>query len=797
MLKNYLKITLRNIGKNRKTSLINISGLAAAIACCILIFVFIHTEVTFDRFHDNIDRIYYLYTRIKTDNVEFGNYPGSAVVREMQSDFPEIVNSAIVEKERRILRKDDYSLELTGLSTEASFFSIFNFPICGGITEPLQNRYSIILSAETAQRLYGTKDPVGKTVSLKAGETFVDYLVSGVTRPVPDNSSLRFDFIVNIYSLHGDELADAEATVPAFIQLADDGALHRLRQKFLSTYDKELLKRYTQLPGNPRAGYELHALSDYHLAKGMPESVLEEKGSIIYSYVLAGIGLLILLIACFNYANLSIRNLSTRFKEVGMRKVLGAQQKEIARQYITESIIITFISLMLGAVLAAAVLPYFSILVSRQLTFYWTDNWPLVVFLPVLAIGTGFFAGLYPALVSSRLEPVKLFNNQLKLTGSNRFGKGLIIMQFAISIFLVISTILMARQNAFLLQKDLGFNTEKVVRVDLDRLTDNTAYNRSFYGQYKNRIASYPDVVSVTGTAYPFTENWHLWLADKADETRILFHQNYTDYNYVDLFKMDLLSGRSFSKSKEGNAANELIVNQAFVEELGMSRPLEESLSTYFSGDFFAEKKIIGVVKNFHYQSLVKKIGPMCLILNREHQYKHVYVKFRGSIAKTISTLEKEFKDLAPAIPFEFSFVDEGLAAQYTTEQKWAKIVTIASFLAVALACSGLLGLAMYVIVKRTKEISIRKVLGASVGDIVILLNREFLLLVAAANVLAWPAAWFFVRKWLDNFAFRITPGIDVFIAAGLITLCVAVLTISMQSFSAARRNPAETLKYE
>jgi putative ABC transport system permease protein len=795
MFKNYLKIAIRNMRRNKGYSFINITGLSIGIACCMLVFFFVQDEKTYDRFHENIDRIYYIMGDVDLDRYKIGVSPEPSLAERMRDEFPNVENAVRLKKEELLIKKEGDAVKMNGISTDSSFLDIFTFPLAlGNVEGALDGLSSIILTDKASQILFGGKNPVGETVSLNINDEYVDFIVSGVTQPIPDNTSLRFDFLINIRSVRGEEIENNQGFLPTFLLLSDKENYGQLIEKFPLTIDKDLSERF-----KGKGAYRLHPLAGDHLNSESSSIVLSEKGNIAYMYILSGIALLILLTACFNYTNLSTGRFLNRMKEVGMRKVLGALRKQIARQFLYESVVLSVFSLGLAFILSAVLMPSFNSLVGKELTLNLFDNPLPAVFLFLLAICVGCVAGAYPSLIASRFQSIELFGERFKLSGKNIFSRALIVFQFAASVFLIIGTMFMGKQINFMLSRELGYESEKVVRIPLENISRNIKKNQSFFANYKNKITGYGSIKNVCGAKYSLSSSWMRWIGEtKEGEKRFICSQNYTDHDYIDVLGIQMLQGRNFSREFPSDLTDSVIVNEEFVKEIGITDPTGKNISEFFKEpSIFGNFRIIGVVKDFNYESLSNKIRPIVLMLNKDESYDYAYVKFSGGIQEAIKILEREYKELAPHIPFEFSFLDEQVAQLYRKEEKWKRIISWASLFAVAIACSGLFGLTLLIVTKRTKEIGIRKVLGASVSAIVRLISREFIWLIVLANFIAWPAVYYCTHKFLQNYAYRIPIDIWTFMKAGFLALAIAFLTVSVHAVRAGVRNPVDVIKHE
>lgn len=794
MIKNYIKVAVRNIWRNKLTSFINLSGLATGIACCILISIFIINEKTYDEFHSNNDKIFCLFGEADLGFARIGDNPLPEMAERVVNEFPEIEKAVRMKREELILKKDQNSYRLHGISADSTFFEIFTFPlIYGNIENALDEKYNIILSEKKAYDLFGNQNPVGQIVSLKLEEVFIDFIVSGVTNNIPNNSSIQFDFIVNIFSIHSDQINDNQQGFPLFIFLGSENYKNQLAEKFPDTIDKEMSERF-----NAEGMYKIFPLNGFHLDENNMSSFLTKKGSYTFIYILSGIALLILVIGCFNYTNLSIAGLSNRLKEAGMRKILGAQKRQIGKQFLFESLLISIFALGTGLILAFFTLPFFSSLVGSPLSFALLFNKFSIMSLLFITICIAILVGFYPSLIISKITSLDLVKGKFKLTGKNIISRVLIILQFSISVFLIIGTIFLYKQNHFMLEKDLGFTKEAIIKIDLENISNQISTNRSFFNRYKEVILKQNTIIGVSGARYSLTSGWFTWVTNlKEKPGNFYICENQVDYDYLNLLGVQVLEGRNFSQDFPSDLDNGIIVNQKLVDELEIINPIGKNIGSYFIDALFDTKTIIGVVNDFHYESLTTKIQPMVIKLNDSESYNNLYVKFQGSIKETLEVLEKEYKKLVPYNPFNYSFLDEQIAFQYAKEERWSSIITFASIFAILIACSGLFGLTILIVTKRMKEIGIRKVLGAPVINIVSLINKEFLLLITIANIIAWPLVYYCTDLFLQKYPFRISIDLWNFVIGSSFTLIIAVLTISTLALRAAIRNPVDVIKYE
>jgi putative ABC transport system permease protein len=524
--------------------------------------------------------------------------------------------------------------------------------------------------------------------------------------------------------------------------------------------------------------------------------VLSQKSTINYSLVLAGISLLVLMIACFNFMNLSIGKASTRIKEIGVRKVCGAKKKQLVKQFWVESLMYSCFSFVVALVMVELFLPVFNHLSQKNLRLsVLADGELATAFCIGIVLIVGIVAGSYPAIFLSKFSSVDLFRGIMKLSRKNAFSRSLILIQFAISISLIVTTIFLYKQKTYMLNTDLGYDSEQVVVLPLKNLKTRTGGNAAFVSTLKNSLIPYDAIQGVSGSAYNLSEGWMGTYFDKTDGGQELVVYNYADQDFIPTLGMKIIAGRNFSDQYPADIGGSIVINESLAKKLEVESPVGHNLSEFFKTDF--DRQIIGVVEDFHSQSLHAPIYPAFMGMEGVDQ-NYVFVKLKGGkIQGAIAILEKEFKKLAPQIPFEFSFLDEDVARMYEREEQWILLVEYASFFAILIACSGLFGLTLQIVFLRTKEIGIRRVLGASARSILLLINREFLWLVLASNLLAWPAAYLALSAVLKNYAFRVALTPWIFFVSGFLALILAGTTISVHAIQAVKTNPSETLRYE
>jgi putative ABC transport system permease protein len=582
--------------------------------------------------------------------------------------------------------------------------------------------------------------------------------------------------------------------MPTYVLLKDLSQKAAFEEKFPETINKPMY----DAGFDKKSSYYLFPITDYHFKSLYVPDIIEGTSKREYSYILMGIGFLVLVIACFNYMNLSIATASTRIKEIGMRKVFGAARRQLIRQFWFESLVMSLLSCGVGILLAQLFLPLFNNFAQKSLRFgYFNDLFPWIVLLAV-AFFVGILSGSYPAFILSRFQSVDLFRGRVKLSKKNVFSRFLIIFQFSISIFLILATILLYKQNRFLLDRNLGFESDRMVVLSLKNVSDELHRTGSLYPVLKERLLKLGGVRSVAGANYSLTDFWAAMgpRVLNEDEKRSILDINYVDHDFVNTLGISLVEGRNFSPNFPADAREAAIVNEAFVKRFELENPVGRSFSEILLDA--VRYRIIGVAGDYHYQSLHKKIRPCFLLLSEENKFRYVYVRIAGADTRGIlDGIKREFHEVLPEVPFEYAFLDEEVARQYTLERRWELMIKYATGLAILIACSGLFALTYLTVMRRTKEIGVRRVLGASVYQITRLINREFILLVLAANVISWPLSYLAMNKFLQNYPYRISPAVWMFLLAGFLAFVIAVLTVSLHALRIGGSDPVEAIRYE
>ena len=793
MHNNYIRMAFRIMKRNKLNTLINIIGLATGIACAVLSFLFIYNELSFDRFHKNYDTLFEVKMVLDLPMGRASTVPKASTGVKLLHDYPEVVCVVRMDKRNSLVQHEQRVFEEQALAVDPSFFDMFTFPLkYGEVRDALYHTDAVVLREAVSKKYYGDENPVGKTLSIRINEDFSDFIVTGVVREIPDSSSLKFDLLVNLEKVFGAELNDPQGnkSTTCFIQLQNKNQVETLLQKFRTTIDVPVKERFTE-----GSGHLLQSLAGFHLNAEYGSYVLSQRSTQDYSFILAAIAVLVLVIAVFNYINLSLGKSSTRIKEIGVRKVLGARRMLLIKQFCAESLLLCFFALLIGLVMVEFFLPGFNHLAQKTLSLNVFSQIWILVFFTMLVLGVGIITGLYPALFLSKFSSVDLFRGKMKLSRKNTFNRSLIIFQFAISIFLIVTTIFLYQQKNYMLKSDLGYDADQVLVVPLKGMIPDAQRSAAFVSTLKNKLIPYENIQGISASAFNLSDGWiGTYFEDNKGENNLVVY-NYVDWDYVPTLGIGLTEGRNFSKNYPSDLEGSILINQSFARMLDVDSPVGRRFSEFFKTDF--DRQIIGIVEDFHSQSLHDPIYPAFMGVAAKY-YDYVYVKIKGEeLSQAIAAVKNEFTALAPQIPFDYTFLDEKVARQYVREEHWTRMVEYSSLFALLIACSGLLGLTLQIVFQRTREIGIRRILGASFRNILVLINKEFVWLVIGANVLAWPAAYFAMSSVLGNYAFRVPLVLWVFVVSGLLAFFMAAVTISIHTFRVARINPSESLKYE
>ena len=798
MWKNNFKIAWRNLTKNKISAAINIFGLSIGLACCILMTMFVQHELSYDKFHKNAANIYRVTSIADGPNgkVNLAITP-AAWAPLIQKDYPEVKQvSRVLQNEKSILGQTgkEHSFSKNLLLVDSNFFRVFSYKLLRGKTNnALSAPNTIVLTEEAAKRYFGNEDPMGKTIECTTNFTgIINVQVTGIVDEPPSNSHMTFDVLLSMSTLGDISQFWAYHMHHTYVLLAN-GASQKTLESKLATFSKKYIDNNPNADGKQEI--HLQPLTNIHLHSQLVGE-LQANGNITYVYIFSCIALLVLLIACLNFMNLSTVRSIKRAKEVGMRKVAGAERSQLVKQFLAESLLVAFFALAVSLVIIILILPTFNQLSERTLHFNWTTNYKLLISLIALTGVVGLLAGIYPATVLSSFNPVEvlkgLFQKSIKGTS---FRKVLVTLQFAISIALISSTILVYKQMQFVQNKKLGFDKEKVIVL--------AAQGNVAAGElqtFKTSVLNTPGVISVAAAS---NIPGALIPVNLIHEEGSAVNQNrsmqmlFVDHDFVNTLKMKVLEGRAFSTNYKTDESEGFIINQEAVKQLGWQtakNAVGKSFQWVMPDTVLKSGKIIGVVEDFNITSLKAAVQPLVMhILPRRFQYLYI----RVSTNDALHGIEKEYKTFNTNQPFEYSFLDDTISAMYKSERRQGIIFGYFSGLAIIIAGLGILGLSIFAAQQRIKEIGIRKVLGASVISIVGELSKEFLKPVLIAALIAFPIAWYAMHKWLQDFAYRIDISWWVFIVAGVIAICIALFTISFQAIKAALANPVKSLRTE
>ncbi len=806
MFKNYLKTAIRNLLKHKTHSFINVFGLAVGIACCILIFSFVLNEWSYDRFHENADNIYRVINEqtSPTAGKRLAAITPFPLAPALLESYPEIKTAVRLAQTKAAVKYQEKVFSERLVFADAAIFEMFSFPMrAGNSATALQTPNAVVISEAIARKYFGAETPLGHRLSMWIENEARDFVVAGVVENVPENSSIQFGLLLPFvqcpeYENQAGNWGSSNAE--SYIQLSPSAKTEELERKlpaFVQRYFAERIRRGQEqgalVQGDEAMRLRLQPLQDIHLSPEV-RSGLESPGNPIYSYVLSGIALLVLLIACINFMTLAISRAASRAGEVGVRKVLGAIRIQIMKQFWGEALLMSLLALLLGIALAELFLPAFNELAQKNLHITYFSRFSVSAALIGLMLFVALVAGSYPAFLLSRFQPAEVLKSKLISSrsgaGESWFRRTLMVAQFTLSIALISGAIVMSRQLAFLRTKNLGYQPEQVIVVPTYSFGD---AGMRLIERVRNELSGNQNILSVSSINNAFTRGW-MNTELKANERSSRVWVYLVGEDFLQTLGIQFAAGQDFPPASTAapEALRPVIVNEALAKAFGWEHAIGEEL------EFERKLRIIGVVKDFHSRSLHHEIEPTILALNPRWSSTNLLVRISAKeIPRALAALETGWKRAAPSKPFDYFFLDEDVHQQYQAEARWGKIVRYASVLAIFIACLGLFGLAAILSTRRTKEIGIRKVLGASIASIVNLLSKEFVKLIFIANLLAWPLAYFAMSKWLQNFAYRIDIGWAVFALAGGLAVLIALLTVGTQAIKAALANPVEALRYE
>ncbi|MPR34764.1 ABC transporter permease [Salmonirosea aquatica] len=810
MIKNYFKIALRTLWKSKGYAAINVFGLSVAFCVCVFLFLTAYRQLTFDDFHEDSDRIFQLYSVTnnaeKTDRSKATSLP---LVPALQAEFSKDLAAVtrIWSGTKSLVTHQEKSLDKMVVGVDSGFLNVFTFPLVKGSRQTaLRDLNGIVITEDMARSIFGDAEPIGKQLQLGGGRDQRTYQVTGICRDVPDNSSIHFDALIRIESTNSyhafkDKWDAYSGTsyiklAPAISEQAFENQLRQFAKKY---YPDNISKLKTQGAKPDELGdifaIRLQNMADVHFGKELSGG----KGTPFAAvFAIIGIGLFILLIACINFINLNMARSFTRMREVGVRKSVGATKKQLFVQIWGESVLLCFLGFVGGVLLAFQLVSLFNATFDAQVNLFdivLMQKGFILLMLSVFLLVT-FIAGGYPAIKMAGYNPVLVLKGKLSLKRPGGLRNSLIVSQFAISCLLICCTVIAVQQLRFLRQLPLGFEKEQVISIPIG----NRADGRQVLQRMRNRLADDPSVVSVTGSGINLGKGKdnvtsRVSLGFTYKEREVSTDWLLVDYDYLKTLGIKLLGGREFDPAFPTDSTNRVIITESMAKKIGETDPVGKYFETDTSGTRY---QIIGLVPDFYLYSVTQERMPITMHLSHSEAINYVFVRVSDqSLSGAMSKLEKIWREVAPEAEFMASFLDENIDEWFQNEERLTQIFVMASGITILLSCLGLFAVALLVIEQRTKEIGIRKVMGATVASVVMLLSRDFLKLVLIALLIAVPMAWFGMQKWLDNYTSRIEINVWVFVSVGVAALLIAWLTVSYQSIKAALMNPVKSLRSE
>jgi putative ABC transport system permease protein len=799
VFRNYMLVALRSMKRQKGSAAINLLGLTFALACVFWIFLFIKHELSYNKFHKEAD---HLYSVIDKDHYYQYNYRATptAVGAALKEYFPEIERTCRVSWRPAVAAAGEQMFKERVHFVDPDFLSMFSFPFSeGGGENALGSPGSILLTESMSRKYFGPQNPVGRTLTLDIGQGQMDFQVSGVLEDVPDNSTLRFDFLIDIQvmgRLRGPEVLNSYTwpRTQTYIELRSGASAAGIEDRmtgFVDHYFKEVAESRrnagTWTDGSRTIQFWLQNIKDIHLHS--QHIAPAESGSLSKLTILGGIGFLILLIACINFTNIAVGRSSVRAREIGMRKIIGASRRNLLHQVFTESTLTVAIAAAAGLGFILLFLPQYNHLSGKEMSLAEVlDPVHLLVLIPFIGL-VGFLAGLYPGLLITRVDPVCMFRGGHRIGGRNRLTKFLVVLQYSASIFLVISTLVMAKQLRFINARDLGFIKEGVVFIDI--LETDSAVSNSILTVFKDKTTALPAVNSVSACVFPLgTAVGEGMMRHEGKQIHFLFSN--VAPGYFETMGMTFLAGGGFTESMPSDP-QPIVVNQQFVNAFELTDPVGQILG---SGE--NEIRIVGVIEDFHYRSLKYKMEPVIHLPLGQGGPRNILVNLSTTnMRESIAALRGIWRSVQPNKPFVYSFLDDALRGQYEDDRRYNALVFYTTIVALLITGMGLVGMTLIVISRRIKEIGIRKVLGAPVGSIFNLLTGEFLLLLGVSNFVAWPVGYMLSKKWLEGYAYRTSIDPGIFLLAGVISLGLSAATIGVLTLRAAATDPLKSLRYE
>lgn len=817
MLKNYFKIALRNLKKHKFYTFINVLGLSVGVAVCMIISIFVINELSYDKHFKDADRIY----RIHSDIIFGGNHwnmvqAPAPMVDALPQEFPEVEYAVNFRQRGSYLVKkiDENIKEDNVIWASKDFFNVFGTRLLEGSPDGvLAEPNTMAISKSAAEKYFPGESALGKSLIL---DNDMDFRISGVYEDIPQNTHFHFDFLLSMEGLEEAQTTSwLSNNFATYLKIRDDADPENLNQKLKSLVKKnvepELSKVFGEgatldemLADGGKMEYDLQPLLDIHLKSDLMGE-FEPNFNITYIYLFVAIALFILVIACINFMNLSTARSSNRAKEVGIRKVMGSFRSHLIRQFLMESILLSVISFLIAIPLVAILLPIFNDLAGRSLVLPFAQ--PLFYGVIVLgAIGTGILAGIYPSFFLSGFKPISILKGQVSMgMKSGMIRSSLVVFQFSISIILIIATVAVFNQLNYIQNKKIGFTKEQVITVDdVYALGDQAeSFKREVLSSSMMESGTITGYLPVAGTWRSDTPWWAEGKDPKQTENLVSLQNWQVDYDYIHTMGMEIADGRDFSLDFPSDSSA-VILNETAASQFNFEGdPIGQKIYTMAGNnetmnlDNLREKTVVGIVKNFHFESLKENIGSVMIFLSERPRGIASFRFNSSNTDEVINFIEAKWNEMAPGQPFTYSFLDDRFGKMYASESRLGKVFGIFAGFAIVIACLGLFALTAFTAEQRTKEIGIRKVLGSSIGSIIVLLSKEFTKLVVIAFLIASPIAWWVMNKWLEDYEFKQELGLSVFLGAGFFAILIALLTTSYQSIKAATANPVNSLKSE
>jgi putative ABC transport system permease protein len=772
MIKSFFKITLRRIINHPTYSIINILGLTIGLTCFIVIMLWVKNENSYDKFHKNADRLFQVAFTNETGDYH-GYYQTGTMAGYLKQNFPEILHSTSFNGGQCKIAAENKGFYCIGSYADSSFLKMFTFPIIfGDATTSLIKPHSVVITKSLAMKLFGNENSIGKLVKINEGS---DYTVTAVIKDIPANSQLKFDLLMPTCDTQGWMKTWNSKWTQTYVMLQDKSQFKDINQKISGVMNLFQPSWKNTLCLIPFTNRHLHDING--------------GGLITYVWIFSGMALIILLLACINFMNLSTSRTELRHKEIFIKKIAGLKRSHLSVQFLMEALLIAFISLFVSLVLAKVSLPLVNNLLNTNLVI--KLNVTTILTLLLVTLLTGLIAGSYPAFYLSTIMPKQILLKTHKKSGIKNINlkNALVVFQFTMSVFFITCTLLVANQIHFLRSKDLGIKKENIIKLTtIGKLNEKAV-------ELKQELLKNSGIENVTVSNNDLT-SWNNsgpldW--DGRDKSKLIeIGYNWVDDDFLETFKLKMKDGRFFSKDFTSDQSGSFILNEKAVAYLGLKDPVGMKVKSWFG----VEGTIVGIVKDFNTTSLHDELGPIALLAADRGNY--MFIALNGNdLSKTLGYIEKKVKELVPDDPFEYQFLDDHINNLYKTEAITGKISKVLTVLAIIISCLGLFGLALSTLEQRTKEIGIRKVNGARISEVLLMLNKDFVKWVAIAFVIATPIAWYAMHKWLENFAYKTNLSWWIFALAGLLALGIALLTVSWQSWRAATRNPVEVLKYE